>query len=188
MALPQHMVWQYYQSLRRRVIGVANATDEEIIRQDTATSIMLAVTVVEAFFNLYFRVLVSQPNYAQHEARLLKDFEKRKGLEYKLKNWFPEIIGKPLDFTAPIPKAFSELKVLRNTLMHFTSSHQTANLPGFQIQALADVTAYQALTAKDAMVALTTAEQMVSEVFRLIGYSEQEILYLLQQWTGKVPL
>ena len=188
LSTPQHMVWQYYESLRRRVIGVAGTTDEGAVRQDTATSIMLAVTVVEAFFNVFFRVLVSQSNYVQNEARLLKDIERRKGLEYKLKHWFPEIIGRPLDFNAPAPKAFVELKDLRNKLMHFTSSHQTANVTGLQIQGLADVSVFHSLTAKDAFDALTTAEGMVCEVFRLIGYSEQEIPYHLQSWTGKVPL
>lgn len=188
MSAPHDMVWQYYQSLRRRVIGVTGETDEVVVRQDTATSIMLAVTVVEAFFNVFFRVLVSQVNYTQHEARLLEDIKKRKSLEYKLNHWFPDIIGKPLDFNAPAPKAFGELKSVRNKLMHFTSSHQTAEIAGMQIQGLADTTVFHSLNATDALNALATAEEMVSEVFRLIGYSAQEIPLQLQRWTGKVPL
>lgn len=188
LSSPNRIVWQYFEALRRRVYVLGQTSDDTVLKQDAAICIMLAVTVVEAFLNVFFRVVVSEQGFMHHEQRLLKDFKSRRSLDYKLKNWPPDILGSSLELTLPTPKAFMALKERRNALMHFTSSHETINVPGATIQGLADTTAFDSLTARDAADALAVAEGMVSEVFRLKGITEEQLPYALQLWTGKVPI
>ena len=188
LSSPNRMVWQYFEALRRLVGGLGRTSDEAVLKQDTALCIMLGVTVVEAFLNIFFRIIVSEQGFAQHEQRILGDLTKRKSLDYKLKNWPPHVLGKGLNFTAPIPKAFLALKDRRNALMHVTSSHQTLNVPGIEIHGLADTSIFDSLTTSDATDALEVAEGMVYELFRLRGVSEQQLPRELHLWTGKVPI
>lgn len=185
---PNRIVWQYFESLRRRVVTLIQTSDETILKQDAATCIMLAVTVVEAFLNVFFRVVVSEQDFTNHEQRVLKDFKDRRSLDHKIKNWPADILGRGLDFTAPVPKAFLALKERRNALMHFTSSHETINVSDAELRGLADTSVFDSLTAIDAADALEVAEGMVSEILRLRGYTAEQLRLGLQMWTGKVPV
>ena len=190
MNLSSHnrMVKQYFEALRRFVSRLATANHETELKQDVAIRIILAVTVVEAFLNLFFRVIVSEKAFAHHEQRVLDDLNKRRSLEYKLRTWPRVILGKNLDFSAPILKSFQSLKNRRNVLMHFTSSNQTLKLPRIKIRGLADTSAFDGLSAKDAENALEVAEGMVQELCRLRGLSEEQLDNALHLWTGKLPI
>jgi len=148
---------------------------------------MLAVTIVEAFLNVYARVTVSEPKFAQHEQRVLSDLTKWKSLDYKLRKWPKVIFGKALDPTSPTVSAFFKLKDRRNALMHFTSSHETMQLTGISIQGLANTSALDALTQTDAASALKVAEDMIAELLRVSGIPECKIFQALHLWTGRVP-
>ena len=188
LSSPNRMIWQYFDALRRLVGGLNHSRDETELKQDTALCIMLAVTVVEAFLNIFFRVVVSEPGFTQHKQRVLDDLDKRRSLDRKLRTWPAEVLGKGLDFTAPTPKAFLALKERRNALMHFTSSHETLNLPGVVIQGLADTSVVDTLTLADAAHALEAAEGMVRELCRLRGTPEHQLPHALHLWTGRVPI
>ncbi len=181
------MIWQYFEALRRLVGGLDHARDETVLKQDAVLCIMLAVTVVEAFLNTFFRVIVGEPDFAQHKPRVLADLDRRRSLDHKLRNWPGDILGEPLDFTAPVPKAFLTLKERRNALMHFTSSHETVRLPGIEIQGLADTSVLDTLALRDAVNALQVAEDMVCELIRLRGTPEDKLPHALHLWTGRVP-
>ena len=188
LSSPNRMIWQYFEALRRLVVGLDYARDETVLKQDAALCIMVAVTVVEAFLNTFFRVVVSEPGFTQHKQRVIQDLDKRRSLDHKLRNWPGDILGKALDFTAPTPKAFLALKDRRNALMHFTSSHKTIRLPGVEIQGLADTSVLDTLTLSDARNALEVAEGMVCELFRLRGTPEDQLPDALHMWTGRVPI
>ncbi|MCK4356416.1 hypothetical protein KAW44_04975 [Candidatus Bipolaricaulota bacterium] len=189
LSSPNRIVWQYFEALRRLVNRLGHATDVTALKQDVAVCIMLAVTVVEAFLNIFFRVVVSEPGFAQHKQRILEDLERRKSLDYKLKHWPRQVFGSGLDFAAPVPSSFLALKDRRNALMHFTSNHQTLALrPGINIEGLADTSAFDTLTVDDAADALDLAEGMVGELFRLRGTPDNQLPHALHLWTGKAPI
>jgi len=189
LSSPNRIVWQYFEALRRLVNRLDPATDVTALKQDVAVCIMLAVTVVEAFLNIFFRVVVSEPGFTQHKKRVLEDLEKRKSLDYKLKNWPRQVFGRELDFAAPVPSSFLALKDTRNDLMHFTSNHKTLVLqPGVNIEGLADTSAFDTLTVDNAADALDLAEGMVGELFRLRGTPDNQLPHALHLWTGKVPI
>jgi hypothetical protein len=148
---------------------------------------MAAITLVEAFLNVFFRVKVGEPGFEQHESIVLSDLSNRKSLDYKLKNWPRQILGKPLDLASPGVAAFMQLKECRNALMHFTSSHETVAIENIEIQGLADTTMYDGLVAADAVRAVFTAEGIIAELFRLAGFTEDRIPPGLHLWLGKVP-
>ena len=70
---PNYMVQNYALALQRSVIRALDETDEKIQKQEVAIVVFMAVTVVEAFINAYFRVLVSEDGFSNHlSVRLLK--------------------------------------------------------------------------------------------------------------------
>ena len=110
LSSPNYIIREYFSGLQRLVRRLDNLQNEKEIRQEVALCIMLSVTVVEAFLNVYFRVVVSKQEFRQHEKMILKDIDNRKTIDYKLKNWPKKIFGKGIDLTSPIPKAFWDLK------------------------------------------------------------------------------
>ncbi len=188
LSSPNRMIWQYFDALRRLVNELDADQDETVLRQNVALSILLSVTVVEAFLNIFFRVVVSEKGFVQHKQRVLDDLSQRKSLDYKLRHWPITILGKALNSRAPVPKAFRDLKNQRNSLMHFTSTHESMKLSGIAIHGLADTAVFDNLQVADAIKALDLAEGMLCELFRLKGTPEPQLKHLLHLWTGKVPM
>ncbi|MEA2880604.1 MAG: hypothetical protein QOF14_5800 [Hyphomicrobiales bacterium] len=184
LSSPNRIVWLYFSSLRRVIAHIDANAPEESIKAEAAICIMLAVTVVEAFLNVYVRVAVGEAQSAAHAASVQKDITDRRSLDYKLKNWPTRVFGKALDREAPAVKAFMALKSKRNALVHFTSSHETLQLPAITIGGLTDTSVFDDLTAADGRSAHRIAEAMVAEVFRLRGIPESQIPQLLHLWTG----
>lgn len=85
LSSPNRMIWNYFEALRRLVTNLGHANDEAELKQNVAVSIMLSVTVVEAFLNIFFRVVVSEAGFTQHEQMVLDNLSERKSLDYKLK-------------------------------------------------------------------------------------------------------
>jgi hypothetical protein len=186
------MVWELFEALRRLCIRVteAHATqDATAVRQDSALCIILAVQCVEVFFNIYFRVLISESAFAHADKRISADLQKTQfGLDRKIKEWPKLVFGEKLSFDKGVGQRFVELKNLRHTLMHFTSSHETIAIPGVAIHGMADTSAYESLSAETAIEALHTAEAFLCEVFTLRGISTENLPYALHSWTGRPPI
>ena len=126
------MVWIYFDSLRRVVNRAATVQDPTQQKDEIVLSLFLAVAAVEIFVNIYFRVLVSQDGFQKHEQMVFDDLNVNnpagpKGLDYKLRHWPAKILlGRSLAWQAGSAKEFDEIRDIRNALMHFTSSHETA--------------------------------------------------------------
>jgi hypothetical protein len=135
---PNRMVWQYFAALRRSVDDLDRVSDQDEQRQEVALCIMLSITVVEAFLNIFFRVVVSDPAFSRYAQRVLTDLNQRRSLDKKIRDWPRDILGRGLNFDEPAPKSFLAVKNLRNSLMHFTSSHESLELAEVQIQGLAN--------------------------------------------------
>ena len=183
------MVWQYFQALRRLCYAIdqRESHDKETIQQDAALGVILAVTGVEIFLNVYFRVLIDEEPFKHAAACILDDLENQVSLEKKVKKWPSTVFGKKLDLGAGVGQSFTNLKTLRNKLVHFSSSHENIELLGFKIQGMADTSIYASLNAQSAISALEVAEQFICEIFGLRGINEQERPHALHAWTGKVP-
>jgi hypothetical protein len=186
------MVWELFQALRRLCASVAEAhavKDESALRQEAAICVILAVQCVEVFFNVYFRVLISEPAYAHAAEKISEDLARTQcGLDTKIKDWPKLVFGKKLPLDKGAGQRFIELKNLRHKLMHFTSSHETLAVPGLAIHGLADTTAYESLSVQAALEALHTAEEFLCEVFTLRGIAAKDLPHALHSWTGRPPI
>lgn len=181
------MVNEYFTILRRLVSGLDDIKNPDIRRQQVTLCIFQSVTAVETFLNIYFRVVVSEKEFKAHEQYFLKTINDRKSLDYKLKHWPRTILGRALILNAGIGESFVKLKNLRNSLMHFVSTHETVRVPNMEIQGLANIDHFERLTTKDAHNALEVAEGFLCEIFRLRGIKETESHFMLRLWSGKAP-
>lgn len=184
---PTHVVWEYFRSLRLLVQGTREARSPEEARQQAALAVIMAVTVVEVFFNLWFRTRVDELDKS-HQTSLQRDLNARKSIDFKLKNWPTRYLAAELDLTKGPGAEFAEIKSLRNSIVHFTSSHESVEVGGLAFHGVADITAYDDLGERHASAALTAAEALVSEVFRLAGLAAQDVSRLMHAWTGSAPV
>ena len=142
LSSPNHIVWELFEALRRLCIRVTKAQDTQdaaAVRQDSALCIILAVQCIEVFFNVYFRVLISESAFAHANERISADLQKTQvGLDRKIKEWPKLVFGRKLSLDKGSGQKFVKLKNLRHTLMHFTSSHETISIPGVAINGMAD--------------------------------------------------
>jgi hypothetical protein len=184
---PNRMVWLYFSAIQRRVQAI-QASGSDAAQEDIALCLILAVAVIETFLNLFFRVAVSEPAFAQHKVLIIRDLERRASLDHKLRRWPEAVFGRPLDLDDPIVRLFFALKEKRNRLMHFTSTHETFAGDGFQIEGLADTSVLDDLAPTDAVMALQIAEDMMRVLLRYRGVSEAALPAALHMWTGQPPL
>lgn len=189
LSSPNTMVCNYFSALRRAVYRVLEESDSDNEkRQECAVCIFLAVTAVETFLNVFFRVVVEEEPFTAHKSQLLADIRKQFSLARKLEKWPRDILGRSLSDIAGPGREFAALRDLRNKLMHFTSSHQTIEIPGATIHGLADTSSYDRLGNDDARRALRVAEDVLAEIFRLRGISVDQIPHALHLWTGRPPV
>lgn len=185
------MVSVLFRSLRRAVDD-ASVDHEGIDPRDYVVSArFLAVASVEAFINIYFRVLVDDAEYRIHRDRVTADLQRSsnanpRSLDYKLRNWFPQVLGKALNWQAGVAADFDRLREWRNSLMHFSSGHETLDVAGHRFHGLANTECYDDLRPQDAQDALHTARGMVRETLRLRGVAPANIPGHVHLWTGEV--
>lgn len=187
LSSPNRIVWDYFLSLRLLAQNAKEAPSSELERQAAALAVVMAVTVGEVFLNLWFRVRVEEKAIAEHRDSLLKDLNSRAPLQRKLEQWPTRYLSAPLNLKSGPGLEFVNLKTLRNSIIHFTSSHESVELAGVRIHGLADTSAYDSLSSEQAIWALQTAEGLVAEIFRLAGVAEKEIPHALHSWAGKPP-
>jgi hypothetical protein len=113
------MVWTYFDSLWRLVNRIPTLTHSGEQKDEIVLAIILSVASIEVFVNIYFRVLVIDPNLKQHEQLILNDLDAAqpggpKGLDYKLRNWPPKVLGKSCAWQTGIARDFTELREKRN--------------------------------------------------------------------------
>lgn len=184
---PNRIVWDYFLSLRLLEENARKAASPELARQSAALAVIMAVTVVEVFLNLWFRVRVEERNIPGERESLLRDLSARISVDRKLKQWPKRYLTRTIDFEQGAGSELMKLKELRNSIVHFTSSHEGIDLAGVAIQGLADTTSYDALDGNAASWALRTAESFIAELLSAAGYAATDIPHVLHAWAGKVP-
>ena len=188
LATPHSIVWEYYDCLKRQLVRIPSDKQDRTRKQEIALSLLLSVTVIECFLNVFFRVVVSENKYKSHEARFLKDIERRISLERKIKEWPKRILGHRLNYSNESISDFIQLKNHRNELMHFVSSHESIDLPGpIKINGLADMTPFEKLTLTEAVEYLQIIREFSYEIFRARGIDEDNLQHSFHLWFGEPP-
>src|SRR5688572_7538836 len=81
------MIVSHYFQCVRRLVADAEHVDADLQRENAALSIILAVSAIEAFLNIWFRTFSKEPQYAAHRTRILCDLRRQRGVREKLKEW-----------------------------------------------------------------------------------------------------
>ena len=181
---PNRIVWNYFAAIRRLAASAAKHPDNDERKQDLALCIILSITAIEAFVNVYFRVVVSEAEFTKHLGKVEGDLKAQAPLVAKLKTWPKVIFGKEFNMGSAAGIAFNKLRDRRNRLIHFTSSHETIHVGDTSIHGLADMTAFDALSPADADEAVGTAEAVISEIFLMRGIPNDQVPQMLHGWTG----
>lgn len=163
-----------------------DATDSNIERQESVVAVIVAVTAVEVFLNLFFRMLAEEDKYAVHKEWIVSDIDKRITLDEKLRKWPFAIFGKKLDFGSGATQSFMKLKSLRNQIVHFTSDHETVDLggSGIIIHGVADSSKYDSLCREDAKNAQSVSWDLIREIFILSGTPSENVGSFMHVWCG----
>jgi hypothetical protein len=184
---PAGVVVEYFESLRWLAKSAGEANDDNQARRNAALAVIMAVNAVEVFLNLWFRVVATERNGGAQENQFGQDLARRISLEQKLTTWPIRHLQANLDLRHGAGKAFVGLKRVRNSIVHFESSHDTVHTGSAILHGLADTTDYDGLTAASANEALTIAENLVTEIFRLAGFDDATIDHAATVWIGKRP-
>ena len=188
LSSPNRIVMEYFDSVRRLVKETKDANTPNLCRQNAALAVIMAVTAVEVFLNLWFKLKAEEANLAGKKSLFSEDLEKRITLEKKLDRWPMRYLNKTLNFSAGAGAEFNKLKTLRNSIVHFTSTHSSFEYESIAIHGLANTTEYDNLSFDKARWSLFTAEDVLAELFALSGTTRENIPSLLQLWTGRAPL
>ena len=177
------MVWEYF-GIVYRLAAALDSDDDQKRRQNTALCVLLAVTAVEAFFNLYFQVLVTASPYSEHEQSIRHWLSKPRSLDAKITEWPKRIFKQPIDMSTGIGKRFADLKRLRNKLMHFSDLQKSVPIAGTHIHNFSDITFYENLKDSDAWNAYHTALRFIVEVLKLEGGTDEALAVRTVRWTA----
>ena len=190
LSSPNRIVWEYFEALRRLVVESRDAENESTRRQSAALAVVMSVTVVEVFFNLWFRVRAEERSSPEEIALLVSELGHPRpwSLDKKLRNWPKRYLGKELDLNQGPGAEFMKIKTLRNSIVHFSSSHTTVEHKNVVVRGLADTTDYDELSFEKARSALFAAEEVIAEVFLLAGVAPGNIRHMLHYWAGRIPM
>jgi hypothetical protein len=115
LSSPTRIVWEYFEALRRLVIESRDAKSEATLRQSAALTVVMSVTVVEVFFNLWFRIRAEESHSKEAMAQLVSELGHPRpwSLDKKLKYWPNRYLGRELDLTQGPGAEFMKIKTLR---------------------------------------------------------------------------
>lgn len=171
LSSPNRIVWEWFTALKRLVAQSCSTEREADRRQCSALAVVMSVTVVEVFLNLWFRVHAEHNYTSEVVAILVSELEHPLpwSLDKKLRNWPNPYLGNELDLSSGPGTEFMRIKDLRDSIIHFNSTHTTLSYEGIEIQGLADTTDYDSLFYDKARNALFAAVNLITEVFNLAG-------------------
>lgn len=188
LSSPNRIVSEYFDVLRRLVSESQESECEVVIRQNAALAVITAVTVVEVFLNLWFRVRVEEFYSDTEVMQLISELGQPRpwSIDKKLRHWPKRYLGKSISLAGGPGAEFMRVKKLRNSIVHFSSSHISMKHNNVVINGLADTSEYDALSCKDARLALLAAQGIIGEIFSLTGAAPEDVRNMLHLWVGVV--
>jgi hypothetical protein len=185
LATPNSILWEFYAILTHQADLASKASEPEQKRRMMATCIILAVTLVETFVNIYFRIVASEKQFSHAGAEIMEDLRNQMSLDYKIKKWPRLAFGASVDFGQGVGQDFISLKEDRNWLMHFSSTYEPVSFDNVTIQGLSDISRYESFDHYDPIRTVSTVEGIIIEILKLRGITSNQVAPSLLQWLGK---
>jgi hypothetical protein len=187
LASNQSILWSYYNVLRSLVFENKKATNSNEKRENALLVIIMSITIIEAFLNIYFYLLVSEEKYFKHSEQISKEIKNTSfSLDKKIRLWPKLLFNKDIDLGRGVGQMFQELKKLRNKLLHFHSDHFKSEFNNIKITKLLDISAFEKLAEYDVNSCTSIVLDFASEIFRLSGVPDNKIDSAIHVWFGDV--
>jgi len=186
LASPNMIVSSYFDFARQTADQLRQPKPLMDVQFLVAVSIIMLVGAVEAYLNIAARSWIEQHHEFPHAAQIREDLASRRTFMRKLKTWPELLFGEPLDFSGGRMQTFLALVERRNSLLHFTTTHESAGYENVRIHGLADISFYASLTPSDLLKAIDAAEDAIGELIRAQGgLSEERVLMAKTYWSGR---
>lgn len=181
---PAGVTREYFATLREVANAACSARTATQQRRLAALAVTQAITTIEVFINLWGRQLLEEKRDQSLIEQFIKDLGNRLPFRKKLEQWPKLFFGKSLNFKHSPALELAELISLRNEIVHFESNYETVEYPQLIVHGLADTTKYDALQAQDAIRAVSIAENIALEFFRLAAFNPEDQEQAKSAWTG----
>jgi hypothetical protein len=182
---PAGVVTEYFETLRWLTLLAQTARSSTETRRAAAMSVVYAVTALEVFLNLWFRVYAIECTPQEVQAEFEQSLGSKVTLDQKLSKWPMLLLKKKMDLKVGPGGALMALKAKRNSIVHFESTNDTIHASNIIIHCLADTSEYDSLSAMSAVEAVATTEAFVLEIFRLAGFDDKTCEQAQAVWIGK---
>ena len=185
LASNQTIIWSYYNILRNLVFDYKDARSEKEKKEKAVLVIIISVTIIETFMNIYFFLIASEEKYSEHFEQITKEIKNTSfSLDKKIKQWPKLLLNKEIDLGRGVGQKFQNLKNLRNKLLHFQSEHNELIVENIKINKLLDISVYENLIEYDVESCPSVVLDFASEIFRLVGIPENKIGGFIHNWFG----
>ena len=182
---PRSVTWTLCGMLRRLALP-DESESVEIIQQNSLSSVFIAMSTIEAFTNIFFRIVADETESPTVKSEILNGLEShgRPYTEEKLRRWPQLAFGHAVNTDDERWKAFDAFRQKRNRLTHFKASHTTLVTAGITIAGLVDPADLLALDAGTPLEALRCVYGIVELVGEACGISANQIPSFLHSWLG----
>lgn len=181
---PAGITREYFATLREVANAACLARSGVQQRRLAALAVTQAITTIEVFLNLWGRQLLEERRDQSSIEQFIGDLGNRLPISKKLQRWPKLFFGKSLNLKKSPALELVELISLRNEIVHFESNYETVEYPQLIVHGLADTTKYDALQAQDAIRAVSIAENIALEFFRLAAFNLEDQEQAKSAWTG----
>ena len=181
---PNSIIWTYFRILTNSSNKISSIENEKEKKETIFITIIIAITVIEAFINIYFTLLIESEKYSSHRKKILYDLQKRISLDRKVKTWPKLLFKKNIDFYKGAGKEFKELKIIRNKLVHFIADYKNRDVGNIRINKLIDISEYEKLNEDYAKNIPEVVLDFTSEIFLLSGCKKENIPHQIHLWFG----
>lgn len=142
----QLILWSYYNILRSLVFDNKKTANFNEKRENALLVIIMSITIIEVFLNIYFYLLASEKKYFKHFEQISKEIKNTSfSLDKKIRLWPKLLFNKGIDLGRGAGQKFQDLKKLRNELIHFHSDHYESEFDNIKITKLLDISAFEKL-------------------------------------------
>lgn len=186
---PPLLMRQYFRNLEL----LENLLNSQVIYEGdikniAMMSLFMSVAAVEAFLNMFFRILVEEERFQHLKADLIEQIENRSfSLEKKIRKW-PEKFFHKNFYNSEAGKAFREIKDKRNELMHYFPT--VAEIGGFPYPfnkyGMTDSTVFYRLPLELVRNVKVIVKNVMNELFEMAGYKGTHSYFVIENWTGEM--
>lgn len=183
---PNKVPWTLTKYLLRQAASSSASDERELIEQNGLVSVFLGTNLIEAFTNIFFRVVAGEAEFHHATKKIFEGLNDRRfPLRKKLIEWPDRAFSRSIDKNDPRWKNFEALSNRRNKFTHFKSSHETVELePNVIVAGLVDISLFRELSETTPEEVLECVKDVVDMVGECRGLEASQLPGFRHRWLG----